>query len=231
MADPVAPTPTVDPVVPTPPVAPVTPPAAEVAKPVVEAPKTLINNVEEKKPDEVKTEEKKTEEAKAPEPFNLKEIKLPEGFNAEDPQFAKFGEIVGNDKLSPKERAEALLNMYAEGTKAVSEANTKLWTDVQKQWQEEVKGDSEIGGDKLATTTQTISKAIDTLGPELAKGFRQALDFTGAGNNPAVIRGMAKFAALLTEGGHVSGGPGSGKQSIGSVFFPNSPEFNEPQKG
>ena len=76
-----------------------------------------------------------------------------------------------------------------------------------------------------------ISRGIDgVLGQELGAEFRKAMDFTGAGNHPAVVKGLAKAFTMLTEGGHVPGDVSKGKQNMATVFFPNSPEFNE-QKG
>lgn len=178
--------------------------------------------------------EKKSDEKKDGEPapaFDVKSLTLPEGLKADDPALGKFGEILADAKMDPKARGEALLSLYADLAKKGSAAATDLWNQTQNDWRKEVTNDPEIGGEKLQSTVSSVSKAIDSLGPELAKGFRQALDFTGAGNNPFIVKGMAKFAALLTEGGHVPGGPGKGGKTISQTFFPNSPEFNEPQKG
>ncbi len=182
---------------------------------------TLIGKTEDKK-EETKTEDKKTE---AP-VFQLDKLKLPEGMDPKDPILAKFGETMLNDKMSPQERSQALLDLHSDVIKAVGEANTKAWNDTKAEWEGEIKADKEIGGDKLQPTLQQISKALDaTIGPEAAKAFKTGFNVTGAGSHPAVVRGMAKIAALLTEGGHIPGSPGKGKMDLASTFFPNSPDM------
>lgn len=185
--------------------------------------KSLISKTEEPKVEDKKAEEKK---ADAPAPFALDKLKLPEGMDKADPILAKFGETIANDKLGPQERAQALIDLHTDVIKKVGEANTEAWKNVKAEWEAEVKADKEIGGDKLQPALQQISKALETsLGIDGAKAFKSALDITGAGSNPAIVRGMAKLAAVLTEGGHVTGGPGKGKLGIAETFFPNSPDM------
>lgn len=193
--------------------------------------KSALNQVEPPK-DGDKPAEPAKKDGEPAAPFTLDQLKLPEGLDAKDPSLTKFAEIVGNDKLSAKDRAQALIDLQAEISKGSSEALTKQWNDTQLAWQGKVKADPEIGGDKLQPTLQMISKGIDgVFGPELGKEFRSVMDFTGAGNHPAVVKGLAKVFATLTEGGHVPGDPSKGKLSTAQVFFPNSPEFNEKGNG
>jgi hypothetical protein len=88
-------------------------------------------------------------------------------------------------------------------------------------WQNEIKADKEIGGDKLPATLQTVSKALDQYG---TPGVRQALDYTGAGNNPEIVRTIYAMAKALGEGGHVNGNPPNGRQGpidAASAIYPN----------
>lgn len=152
---------------------------------------------------------------------------MPEGFKVDEGTMKEFGELMSNDKLNPQERAQALIDLQAKALKAVGDSHTAAWNTVNEKWVKEVKADPEIGGAKFDTTKATIAKAIDSLGPARATEFRQALDMTGAGNNPAIWRGLAAFAKLLTEGNHVSGNPAAeAKRDIGQEFFPNSPSMH-----
>jgi len=158
--------------------------------------------------------------------FEAEKITLPEGFSKDEEAFGKFQSIMADDKLSPTERGQKLIDLQAEALAKVDELNTKRWNDMQDQWAKDAKADKDIGGDKLAPTLQSISKAIDSLGSDSAKAFRDALDLTGAGNNPAIIKGMAQWAKLLTEGGHITGNPPKGApKTLQEEFFPNSPEM------
>lgn len=222
-----------------PPAAPAAPTVAESTPPTepvkaegtpAEPPKSIVNQTEPQK----EGEGKKEDVVAAPvDPATfIKDLKLPEGLDTADPALSKFAEIVNDSKLSAKDRAQALIDLQVEAAKKQAEGLTNAWNETQLDWQKQVKADPEIGGDKLQPTLQMISKGMDTvLGPELGKEFRTAMDFTGAGNHPAVVKGLAKVFAELSEGSHVPGNPSRGKMSPGQVFFPNSPEFSGEQKG
>lgn len=159
-----------------------------------------------------------------PTSFDVAALKLPDGFVKDEAMMGKFKETFDGLKgLPPQEAAQKLTDFYTDALKAVGEANTKNWENVNKGWVDSIKADPEVGGEKLEPTRQSIAKAIDSLGPELAKGFREALDVTGAGNHPGMIKAMAKFAALANEGSHVPGQPPSSKSTV--EWFPNSPEM------
>jgi hypothetical protein len=218
---------TVAPATETPPVAPVTP-AAPSTTPVAET--SLIGTAEVAKP----VEAGQAAEAKAvpAEGFDPTKFTPPEGFTVDPERMTAFAETLNAADLSPQDRGSKLIElgnkMVEDAVKKVGEANTKAWTDTIGQWEKEIKADATLGGDKLQPALQTIAKAIDRLGPERATAFKQAMTITGAGSNPAIVRGMYELSKLVTEGGHVPGNPGGGKEkSINSMFFPNSPEMKD----
>ncbi len=174
------------------------------------------------------TEPLKTELGKAPdkatEPvaFDAAKLQLPEGMKTDDPLFKTFSEIFTDGKLDAQSRGQKMIDLYQQGLKSRDEAARSAWDATNTKWIADVKSDAEIGGAKFESTKTAIAKAIDSLGPELSVAFRQGLDATGAGNHPAIWKGLAKMAAALTEGGHVTGTPPSGAPDIGATFFPNS---------
>jgi hypothetical protein len=165
---------------------------------------------------------KPADKAAEPVAFDATKLTLPEGMKADDPMFKTFVETFGDAKLDAQARGQKLVDLYHQGVKSVKDSAMAAWTDTNAKWVNEVKADAEIGGAKFEPTKASIAKAIDSLGPELSVAFRQGLDATGAGNHPAIWKGLAKMAALLTEGGHVTGNPPSAPQDIGATFFPNS---------
>ena len=124
--------------------------------------------------------------------------------------------------------AQRLVDFHAAELKAAMEAPAKQWEETRAQWLEQVKSDPEIGG-KLDQVKSTVARAIDGLGdPKLASEFRQAMDFTGAGNNPAFIRAFYKLAQKLSEGTMVPGGgpsevraPDQPPRSAAHALYPN----------
>lgn len=148
--------------------------------------------------------------------FDAAKLKLPEGFKADDPVFKQFGEIATKAKIAP-ESAQKLFDLYTSEVKKVSESAHDGFRQLNQQWQNEVKGDPEIGGDKLPAVLQTVSKAFDVYG---APGVKEALTLTGAGNNPAIVKTFYKMARALTEGGHVGGKPASEPRDLASLMYP-----------
>lgn len=172
--------------------------------------------------------EKKDEPAKAPEKYEP--FKVPEGFTLSEPIAAEAGTLFKELNLS-QDQAQKLIDFHAAKTREAAEAPGKLWADTQEEWVKAVRADSEIGS-KLPVVKQTIAKAIDSLPAPLAAEFRQAMDYTGAGNNPAFIKAFYKFATQLTEGGHVSGGgpssfgqakPSDKPASLAAAMYPTLP--------
>lgn len=215
------PDPVVAPLVTEPVVAPaVEPTVAPAVTPPVEPKAAVATELGKDPAAEPKPEVKAEAKPDAP-AFDAAKLTLPEGFAPDEKLMGSFKDLMTAD-LPPQERGQKLIELYSGALKQVGEANSKAWTDLNAQWVNEVKADPEIGGAKYDTTKATIAKAIDTLGPKDAASFRQALDVTGAGNNLAVWRAMAKFAKAVTEGQHVGGSPPKDTPDIGATFFPNS---------
>ena len=128
--------------------------------------------------------------------------------------------------------AQKLMDFYIAKSNEAAEAPFNLWTETQKQWVDEIKADPVIGK-RLPEVKATVSRAIDGLGdPKLAAEFRQAMDITGAGNNPAFVRAFYRLAQQVTEGHHVSGkGPSEAGQqapdakprTAATTLYPNLP--------
>jgi hypothetical protein len=153
----------------------------------------------------------------APE-LKLDTVKFPEGMKLEGETRGAFEKAV--QESDPNKRAQALLDLYAGEAKKAQEGAYKTFNDMNKQWVDAVKADSEIGGDNWANTQRTIAKALDTFG---TPGVRQALNLTGAGNNPDVIKTFYKMAKALAEGGHASGSPPAqtGEKGLAELMYPN----------
>jgi hypothetical protein len=166
--------------------------------------------------------EPKQEETKAA-PFEVEKLTFPEGFEKDEKLLGQFGEIAKSANVS-HEAAQQFLDLHASALKAASEASRQSVVQTIESWENEIKADKDIGGDKLRGVQASIAKVIDD--PRFTvPGLREALDVTGAGSHPAVFRWLAKLAAALTEGGAVSGSPPAQQtqRSAAQVLFPNQP--------
>lgn len=170
--------------------------------------------------------------------FDPEKFTLPEGLekNEHFDQFVEWSKEAGINQP----QAEKLINLYHDAVKQMSTATTRAWEEQNTAWVTEVKADRELGGSNLTNVKQTISKMLDN--PDLSDPkFREALDFTGAGNNPAVIRTLYRWASKLTEGASVAGSPpsrdGNGAlanqpRSFGvALYGPEGPHSGGPRLG
>ena len=156
-----------------------------------------------------------------PEPFDAEKITVPEGMSKDDALWSDFTNLATEHKLTGPV-AQGLIDLAAKQVQAASQKLQASWDKQNADWQAEIRADKEIGGDKLNGTLQTFSKVASN--PELSDPkFREALAITGAGNNPAIVRTLTRWAKALSEGGPVQGGPTTGTgarpQTLGEAFY------------
>jgi len=136
--------------------------------------------------------------------YDAGNLSLPDGFKAEGEGFDAFSALMKTSGASQK-TAQELVDLYGKSITAALKSQMDDWHKQQGDWQREVQADPELGGSKLDVVRQTVSKVLDN--PELSDPkFREALVFTGAGNHPAIIRTLYRWAKSLSEGGAVIGG-------------------------
>lgn len=176
---------------------------------------------------------KKYDEAKAaPAKTEAKdiEVKLPEGITVDEKAMGEFKEIMADDKLSPTERAQKLVDMHANALKQAAQSPYDLWNRTQAEWQATVKADPEIGGDKFDAMRATISKGITEIAgsAEAAQKIFDAFAYTGAGNQPEIIRAVFRLCKPFTEGGPIDGGKPAAVDKAGKVLAALYPSANQP---
>lgn len=156
-----------------------------------------------------------------PEPFvplSVEDISFPEGMEVADDIRSEFLELVNNQELSAKDRAQALIDLQAKAATAASEANSQAFVEQQKTWQEEVKNDPEVGGANFQNTLGTISRLVDEYG---SKELLEVMAATGAGNNVHVIKFLHAVASKVVEGTPATGVPTSAESSRAERMFPS----------
>jgi hypothetical protein len=126
---------------------------------------------------------------------------LPDGVEIDGEQLTAAKQMFAADGLS-QDRAQAYVDLYTGKLKEATEAPYKLWAETQRAWQDEVRADREIGGAKLAGNLGIAAKAIDRFGGDR---LRQALNISGAGNHPDVIRAFIRIGKAISEDSMVMG--------------------------
>lgn len=153
-------------------------------------------------------------------PLDAAAIKLPEGFTANEPLLGEFLTIANELKL-PVDVAQKLVDLQTKLTTQASEAGSKAYGELQTRWQDEVRNDPQIGGQKLEENLSHVAKLIDRFGGDKALAIREAFAETGAGNNPAIVRFMIALAKEHAEPSPVSGKPSSSPADAASLLYPN----------
>lgn len=189
------------------------------------------------KPTETKPESSLANQpdAKAPEgaPNTYADFKVPEGFEM-DPEVRTEASALFKGMNLSQDNAQKLVDFYTAKTREAFETPFNAYQDTRKEWRAAAESNPTLRG-KLGPGGEvltTINRAINGLNnPQLASAFREAMDFTGAGDNPAFIETFFLIAQQLTEGSHVAGrGPspmGQGRpgtvRSPATDLWPNLP--------
>lgn len=151
--------------------------------------------------------------AEAPVEFDPTALKVPEGVVPDAELLNSFGELVGKMNLS-QEQAQELVDLQV---KAV-QAQEAQHTEVRRQWVEELKADPEFGKtrfDGTVSDAQAVLRRFDDSGEVL-----QALQASGFGDNPAVIKMLARIKRSISDDEfHVSGGSATREKGLAELMY------------
>lgn len=191
---------------------PVEPPKVEVKAdaPAAEAPKPT----EEAKPAELDVKPL-VEQAVAPVEWKFE---LPSTLKADDARMTRFTGILDNI-LVPKEgetrvhAGQRLIDLHNEAMTTYAEQvradQIKAFNDTRAEWRKQVMADAQIGGAGHQTALGAIARMRDLTISDArpgtpqydadAKEFNDFLRVTGAGDHPAYLRQLHRFARFLDE--------------------------------
>lgn len=123
------------------------------------------------------------------------ELKLPDGFTVDDAVLGEFRTLATEAKLAP-EQAQKLVDFHVRAQESVYAKAQESFEAQGKAWQEAARSDKEIGGREFEATLKNARLALGRFGtPELA----QALEQSGMGNHPEVVRLLARVAKATSE--------------------------------
>jgi hypothetical protein len=123
------------------------------------------------------------------------DFKLPEGATVDGEQLKAATTLFADSGLS-QEQAQKFVDLAVSREKAQAEAGLRAFVDLQDKWVSEIKADPDVGGSRLEATIASATRAIDRLA---IPGLREALDLTGAGNNPAIVKAFARIGQMIAE--------------------------------
>ena len=132
--------------------------------------------------------------------------------------------------VTKQDMANRLIEMYANEARNWSEQVQTAWLEANNEWQEQVV--AEFGEEKLEKKLHAVGALIDAYdkqsraghfsndpAPEFAKELRAALDLTGAGNHPAVLKFLFWTADKLGEGKPLTGMPAGESMSRAQKLY------------
>lgn len=184
-------------------------------------PASLLNDAPADKPaDKPADDAKPADQAKPEEPIQYEDFKLPEGVELNAEKLDAFKKL-GQDAGLSQDVAQKLVDLYTAEVKEIAEAPYRAWKDLQTTWRNEVINDPVIGGANLEKNLATVKSGFKALLGEDSAKFFDALNVTGAGNNPEIVRGLLKAAAPHAPATPVTGSPGKlNSKSPGATLYP-----------
>lgn len=197
-------------------------PAAAATQPTTDT----TSSTTTQKPEGSTDKDTKTETAGAPETYA--DFTLPEGQEINKEALASFQTVAKELNLS-QEQAQRLIDLRAAEVKAATDASLEAYTNMRQDWQKQTATAKDLGDGKelRSDVAANIGRALDVLPKDVRTAFTEAMDLTGAGDHPAVLRAFNLIAQRIGEGKLVSGNPapnGDAKpKSAAAAMFPHLP--------
>jgi len=171
--------------------------------------------------------------AGAPEAYS--DWKLPDGY-ALDTGVSENGSKLFKELNLTQDQAQKLVDFYSEHAIKSSKETLDAWTATRKEWRDGIANDPQLG--KLtgsngnfgpdSALVVTVNRALDGLqNPKLVSDFKDAMELTGAGDNPAFVKVLYALASKVTEGTTYARGEPSraanARPTAGAALYPNLP--------
>ena len=160
------------------------------------------------------------------------DFSIPEGHTLDAATLESATPIFRELGLS-QDQAQKLVDFYSAKIGEINSANEGFMEQMRTEWRNQLKEDKDIGG-KLDAVKVNVGRALDRMPEGIREPFKEAMNLTGAGDHPAVIKAMNYFAELVNEGTPVRGdGPSPHGQtrtgvetrpSAASAMYPNLPK-------
>jgi hypothetical protein len=134
-------------------------------------------------------------ETPAPEAPAYGEFKLPDGARVDGASLEQATTLFKEAGL-PQEQAQKFIDLALSREQAAATKGVQAFVDLQTKWVSEIKADPEIGGTRFEASMASAGRAIDRLG---VPGLREALNLTGAGNNPSIVKAFVRLGQMVSE--------------------------------
>jgi hypothetical protein len=183
-------------------------------------------------PDKPMEGEGQTKEEGKPEgaPETYADFKLPENTEISKEAMGEFTELFKESNLT-QDQAQKFIEKGAQAVQNAIDGFVNQWTEQAAQkvqsWHDTRAKDSEIGGNDEAQkkVLADASHVVKAIGGE---NLMKALDETGAGNHPEIIRAFFRMRPYIGEDGKfISGNAGGRQKSTAEVLYPSLANTNK----
>ena len=155
-------------------------------------------------------------EDKAPEKYE--DFKLGDGMTINEGILTKFTGVAKELNLS-QAKAQKVVELAAEHAKALIESQSSAYQKVREGWVNEIKTDKEFGGQKFSETLERAGRALKRFSND---GFKRYLGESGMGDNPELIKMLAKIDRATSEDRSVDNQTvGGSEMSVEDVMYPS----------
>lgn len=160
-----------------------------------------------------------------PAAFDAAALTLPEGITLDDEVSKSFAEVLGDEKLTPQERGQKLVDLHlstvekitAEVTEQSKQAGLTAFKDMNSEWRKQTAALPEFKSNPEAEIGNVLQACVAVGAGE---EFFKAVDLTGAGNHPAILQVLHRLVQPFLEGGSVNGdGKKETKRELGSNIY------------
>lgn len=172
----------------------------------------------EKEDTDSKSEDGKADKDEDGAPDEYQEFSLPDGMEVDSDALEKFLPIAKEKNFS-QEEAQAVVDIASDMVQKTLAQQYTAWEEKRDGWLDEGRNDPDVGGKNYDQSVADAKLAIHQIG---GKELKKALDETGAGNHPAMLKAFSKLGKLLREDDFDFGSAQKeGKKDLASRLFPN----------
>lgn len=170
-------------------------------------------------------EDKKSEDAPKGAPEKYEDFKIPEGMVVVPEMMEKTRKVFKDLNLS-QEQAQALIDLNVENARAVAQAGEQMayskFEETRNSWVKLIQNDPEVGRGKFDESQAHVAKARKFFGGKDESALIEALDVTGAGDNPAIYKFLVAVGRSIKNDTFVDpseSGKGEDKRSAEAIMY------------
>lgn len=163
-------------------------------------------------------------------PTEYSEFTMPEGFEVNEEVMGEFTGLLGEVEQElgaalPQEAAQKFVDMggrlVQEGVEMAMQHAADYHAQRTQEWINTFQQDSELGGTE-EMQQQSLSEAKRVAQALGGDALIQAIDETGAGNHPEIIRAFFKLKDVVGEDGKIiAANQGGGETNLAQRIYPN----------